>query len=294
MQLLLTSEGNQLIDNTRTFGEYGICNDETIFFVTTSPVQVHVFLIHAERTITLHVEMFDTVDTLKDKIHDMEGIPPINQWLKGTHSNELLKGDHTIFKTKILHGDTLYLHIPPMRINIIFLPTSENISIKVKETDTIDYVKAKIQSKIGVPVDKQRVHSCILQMHLLGATTFDGNRTLNDCEIKNGDTLCCDFEVKGKSIKTMDISPVSSEVVMISAMMLNGRTINMEVNTSVTMSWIKSVIEAEEGLPPNQCSSIGQDDKWKDESNESPKHKDGERVDSKDTPKGRCSCRKEA
>nr|GEY17265.1 hypothetical protein [Tanacetum cinerariifolium]GEY66275.1 hypothetical protein [Tanacetum cinerariifolium] len=167
-------------------------------------------------------------------------------------SNE---GDCTIFKTEIRHGDTLYLHISPIRINIIFLSTSENISMKVKETDTIDYVKAKIQLKKGVPIDKQRVHSCILQMHLWGATTFDGNRTLNDCEIKNGDTLCCDFEVKGKSIKTMDISSVSSEMVMISAVMLNGRTVNMEVNTSVTMSRIKSVIEAKEGLPPNQCLS---------------------------------------
>ncbi|GKD28074.1 ubiquitin-like isoform X1 [Tanacetum coccineum] len=83
-------------------------------------------------------------------------------------------------------------------------------------------------------------------------TIFRGNRTFADCEIKNGDTLYCDFEVKGKSIKSMDILPVSNEMVKISTMMLNGKTLNMEVNTSVTMSWIKPIIEAKEGLPPNQ------------------------------------------
>ncbi|GJY09528.1 ubiquitin 8 [Tanacetum coccineum] len=222
MQLLLTSEENQLIANT--IEEYDICNDETILFVTTGQVQFHVFLIHHERTITLEVELFDTVDTLKSKI-------------KGTYSNKELKGNCTILKTEISHGDTLYLHIPPMQINIMFVPTSENISVKVKETDTIDYMKAKIQSKIRVPIDKQRVHSCILQMEWFGETTFEGNRSL-DCEIKNGDTLYCDFEMKGKLIKTIDISPVTSEMVMISAIMLNGKTVNMEVNTSVTMSVI--------------------------------------------------------
>ncbi|GKB92910.1 polyubiquitin-like protein isoform X2 [Tanacetum coccineum] len=186
-------------------------------------LQVHVFLIHHERTITLEVELFDNVDTLKAKI-------------KGTYSNKELKGNCTILKTKIGHGDTLYLNIPPRRINIMFVPTSENISVKVKATDTINYVKAKIQSKIRVPIDKQRVYSCILQMEWFGKMTFEGNRTLLDCEIKNGDTLYYDFEVQGKLIKTIDISPVISEMVMISAIMLNGKTVNMEVNTSVTMS----------------------------------------------------------
>ncbi|GKD76271.1 ubiquitin 8 [Tanacetum coccineum] len=134
IQFLLTLQGNQLIENSRTFEEYDICNDETIFIVTTGPVQW--------------------------------GYPQP------------------------------YLHIPPMRINIMFVFTSENIFVKVEE---IDKVKAKIQSKIRVPIDKERVHSCILQMQWIGEI-FEGHHILVDSKIRNDDTLYCDFKVKDTSI----------------------------------------------------------------------------------------------
>ncbi|GKE10873.1 hypothetical protein Tco_1414424 [Tanacetum coccineum] len=125
---LLKLKGNDTIERPLR-STTSVMMKPSFFLVTTGRVQVHVFFY------------------------------PRNS--SYNYSNEELKGHCIIFKNETRSGDTLYLRIPPMRINIMFVFTSENISVKVEENDK---VKAKIQSKIRVPIDKEQVDSCILQM----------------------------------------------------------------------------------------------------------------------------------
>nr|GFA58452.1 hypothetical protein [Tanacetum cinerariifolium] len=144
MQLLSTSYRRRLIKQCMTLDDYGISYGDTLLLDLGGPIRVDVFLIHSQRTVPVDVEILDTVDAVKSKIQNMEGIPASKQWLKGSATDADLEGYRTLADCEVGDGGTLYLQIAPMRININFYPTKEIICLKVDKTETIDNVKAKI------------------------------------------------------------------------------------------------------------------------------------------------------
>ena len=72
----------------------------------------HIYVITTyNKTVTLDVEGSDTIENVKQKIQDKEGIPPNHQFLY--YGNILLQDDRTLIDYGIEELDTLHLRADP-------------------------------------------------------------------------------------------------------------------------------------------------------------------------------------
>ncbi|XP_077223240.1 polyubiquitin-like isoform X2 [Tasmannia lanceolata] len=197
---------------------------ESTLHMVLHPMQIFIKTLPTKKTILLDITSWNTIQNVKAKIKDREGIPEEHQNL--TYAGKLLADGQILGAYSIQNLSVLHVIFGPSEKMKLFVKTNigKTIMIEVEIWNTIQCIKTMIEYTIGAQSDRLRLE--------YNGEKLDDKQVLADYEFKKESTLRMVYSPMQIFIKTW-----------------RGKTITLEVESSDTVKEVMAKIRNKDTTP---------------------------------------------